>query len=412
MENIRTMESEQSAFVGRQPIYDKNLGIFAYELLYRSGLVNVAGVFDGDEATTRVILNTFVDIGFENIVGDKMAFVNLTENCINGTIPLPLTQKHVILEILEDVRATPELIKILGEYRDNGFKIALDDYVFEDKMKAFLPVVDIVKVDIQAVDNTKLVEGIKYLKLVGKTILAEKIETLKEFEACREMGFDLFQGYFLSKPEVVEGRKLSTGKVVLMQLLSLLQDPEVEFGALEALISKDAALSFKLLRYIRSPAVGVTTQVDSIQRALMILGLDALKQFMTLLIIADVGGSCNELVRVALTRAKMCEQIAVRKGVEKTNSFFVVGLFSALDAMLGISMSNILKSLPLHKRLNEALLERSGDEGKILRCVTDYEKGDWDVLLCEKLSHNAIASSYLDAIKWADDMLAELEKLD
>ena len=400
-----TTNSSDSVFIGRQPIFNPSLDIYAYELLYRSGHKNVAGVFDGNAATTNVILNSFMEIGFENLVAGHKAFINLTRSFIDGSIPLPMTKKEVVLEILEDIPPEPEVIEQIQSLRDQGYTIALDDFIFDEAMKPFINVANMIKVDVQLVDDAILPEHVKNMKRNGIRMLAEKVETLEEFERYKEMGFDLFQGYFLSKPQIVEGKKLSSNKIILMDLLSKLQDPDIEFSKLESLVARDAALSYKLLRYINSPALGLSGKVDSIQRALLILGLDALKKWMTLLVMSGMSEKSDELIRTAMIRGKMCELLANKAGVEKAHSYFTVGLFSLLDAMLDIGMADILKDLPLEQRLNTALIEHKEGEGFALQCVIDYEEGRWEGMKYSDLSNSSIGQVYLDAIKWADQLM-------
>ena len=400
-----TTNSSDSVFIGRQPIFNPSLDIYAYELLYRSGHKNVAGVFDGNAATTNVILNSFMEIGFENLVAGHKAFINLTRSFIDGSIPLPMTKKEVVLEILEDIPPEPEIIEQIQALRDQGYTIALDDFIFDEAMKPFINVANMIKVDVQLVDDKILPEHVKTMKQNGIRMLAEKVETLEEFERYKEMGFDLFQGYFLSKPQVIEGKKLSSNKMILMDLLSKLQDPDIEFSELESLVARDAALSYKLLRYINSPAVGLSGKVDSIQRALLILGLDALKKWMTLLVMSGMTEKSDELIRTAMIRGKMCELLANKSGVVKAHSYFTVGLFSLLDAMLDIKMSDILKDLPLEQCLNTALIEHKEGEGFALQCVIDYEEGRWEGMKYSDLSNSVIGKIYLEAIQWADQLM-------
>lgn len=401
----------ESAFIGRQPIFNRNMELYAYELLYRRGNENVAGVFDGDNATTTVIINTFLEIGFENIVGGAKAFINLALGFLDGTIPLPLGKKEVVLEILENTPPLQEIMDQIQNMRDKGYKIALDDYVFDAKMSPFLDVADLVKVDLREVNWEQLPANVKMLRDRGLMTLAEKVETQQEFEACKEMGFDYFQGYFLSKPQIIEGKKVSSSKLTHMELLSKLQDPDIEFGELEKLIARDAALSYKLLRYINSPAVGLSVEVDSIQRALLMLGLDTLKQWMTLLVLVGVSDKPDELIHIGMVRATMCENLAKAAGIEKTSSYFIVGVFSILDAMLDLPMKNILTELPLQKRLNQALVEHLGDEGDALSCVIDYEEGKWDELHFHKLTQIEITRCYLDSVRWADNVMKEMKNI-
>ncbi|MDH5256615.1 MAG: HDOD domain-containing protein [Gammaproteobacteria bacterium] len=402
------------ALIGRQAIYKRDLDVVGYELLYRpSPEVNSAnGEFDGITATGEVILNAFLEIGIETLVNDKFAFINLTQEYVEGVIAIPFDSGSVVLEILENIDPTPIVIQGIERLRSRGFTIALDDFVFDEHLMPLVPFADIIKVDIMGLSDDELEAGIERLQqnFEGK-LLAEKVETQAEFDMCKDLGFDYFQGYFLEKPVVVKGQKMPANKVATLQLLQRLQDTEVEFEELEAIIKNDASLSFKLLRYINSPSFNLGGNISSIKQALILLGLGTLKRWMMIVVLAGESGKSKDLISKALCRAHMCELLAKLLKLKNQDQYFLVGLFSILDAMLEQDITDILKQIPLPEELNLALLEEKGNMGKILKCVIAYEHGKWEDVRCGKVPVKIIEKKYLESIAWANEQLLGLEQI-
>jgi len=401
--------SSNIALVGRQSIYNRKLDVFGYELLYRpSESVNAAhGDIDGSVATGEVMLNTFFELGLEKIVGSNLAFINLTQDYIEGNIPIAFSGKSVVLEILENIEVTDSVISGVERLKSEGYTIALDDYIFEAHLLPLVPHVDIIKIDIMALSSDALKQGLKQLKKdFGGKLLAEKIETFDEFELCKSLGFDLFQGYFLEKPVIIKGTKMPSNKVSILYLLSRLQDQEVEFDELESLIKKDPSLSFKLLRYINSPSFNLDAEITSIKQAVMLLGMTTLKRWVTLIVLAGVSDKSPELIEKSLSRAYMCEQLSIALKKDNQDQYFIVGLFSVLDAMLDQEQSELLKQTPLHENIKQAILMRKGTLGKVLKCVIAYEHGDWLNAKCGSVPMSEIQNKYLESIAWAKEQLS------
>ena len=242
-------------FVGRQPIYNKSLGIYGYELLFRSGTINNAGVgqqVTADGATSTTIINSFLEMGLEKLVGDRYAFVNLTEHFLFEENNLPISPKQVVLEVLEDVPVNQQLVSSIKRLRKQGFIIALDDYIFNPNHKPIIELADIIKIDITQLNEKKLAQHVKILSRYKAKLLAEKVETLDEFDFCEKMGFDYFQGYFLSRPRIIKSKSLPSNKLAVLNLLSVLQNPDSDIEDLEEAISFDVSMSYKILKLINS----------------------------------------------------------------------------------------------------------------------------------------------------------------
>lgn len=395
-------------FVGRQPIYDRGLTVVAYELLFRSGESNRAGVVDGDQATSQVLHNTFVEIGLDTIVGRKQAFINFTRDFILQDYTAVFPADRVVIEVLEDIAVDAALLTAIRALSMQGYTIALDDFVLRDHLRPLLEVADIVKVDILTLDRPTLQENVTQLRQYNVRLLAEKVETRDDFDFCRDLGFDYFQGYFLCRPDIVKGQRTPANRLVTLRLLAKLQDPETEFDELEEIISRDVSLSYKLLRLINAAIYGLPKKVESIRQALLLLGTKFITSWVSLIMLTGVNDKPQELMVTALVRGKMCELLAQAMQQANKEAFFTIGLFSVLDAMLDTPMPEVLKPLPLAEETSRALLYYEGIGGQMLRCVLAYERGNWDEVVCPGLDRRCIKEAYLQAITWAAKVSREL----
>jgi EAL and modified HD-GYP domain-containing signal transduction protein len=387
-------------FVGRQPIYNRQLDVIAYELLFRSGESNQAGFLDGDQATSQLVLNTFMEIGLETIVGQKPAFINLTRDFILHDYSQVFPADRVVMEVLEDITIDDQLIEAVRGLSAQGYTIALDDFIYHESLHSLVEIADIIKVDILALDRAALQEHVTILGHYDVKLLAEKVETQDDFKYCSDLGFDFFQGYFFCKPEVIKGHRIPANRLVILQLLAKLQNPETEFGELEQIVSRDVSLSYKLLRIINSALYSLPRQVDSLRQALLMLGTRFITSWVSLIILSGIDDKPHELMITAMTRAKMCELLAMALGHRSQESFFIVGLFSALDALMDSPMEEVLESVSLSDEIRAALLEYEGILGASLHCVLAYERGNWHEVHCPGLDHRAITDAYLGAIAW------------
>ncbi|HFE37731.1 MAG TPA: HDOD domain-containing protein [Gammaproteobacteria bacterium] len=403
--------SRNSALVGRQSIYDRELNIFAYELLYRpsEGDNFAPSQFDGNKATSEVMLNSFLEVGLENIVGEKRAFINMTEHFVDGSIEIPLPKDSIVVEVLEDVKPTLKVIQGLKDLKSHGYVIALDDFVFDESLMPLVPFADIIKVDLMQITQEALKGHVHAVKKSSAVkLLAEKVETQTEFEFCKELGFDYFQGYFLDKPVIIKGEKIPANKIATLQLVNRLQDPDIEVDELDELIKVDVSLSYKILKYINSPGFGLGTEVTSIRQALMLLGIKNLKKWMSLIILSGLSDKPSDVIQKTLVRAKMCELIADVIRQENKEDYFLVGMFSMLDAMLSQDMSTVLEYIPISQKLKDALLKHKHKEGKVLRLVIAYEQGAWDDMHAGTIAPSSLLKAYLSAISWADSAISGL----
>ncbi|WP_447971806.1 EAL and HDOD domain-containing protein [Nitrospira sp. M1] len=394
--------------VGRQPIYGNRVDVFAYELLYRSGEANQANFVDGDAATANVMLNAMLEIGLQPIVGNHLAFINMTENLILSQLCQTLPKEQVVLEILENVKPTEQIIEALTALANQGYTIALDDFIYHDSLLPLVNIANIVKVDVMALSHEEIAEHVLWLRQYPIKLLAEKVETHEDFEFCQGLGFDYFQGYFFCKPNVIAGARVPPNRMAILMLLAKLQERDIEITKIEKEIKSDVSLSYKLLRYVNSAYCGLPKKVDSIAQAACMVGIDKLRMWVTLMSLASMEEKPFELLVTATVRAYMCEQLGRALQQDAVDQFFTIGLFSVLDGFFDCELSEVLDSLPLSPEVKGALLERTGLLGQVLGCVIAFEQGKWQDVACENIDPSVIQNAYIEAIGWSTQILGSM----
>ncbi len=399
-------------FVARQPIFTAKKKVFGYELLFRNSLKNIFPEIDGNKATSNVLSNTFFSFGLNEILAGKPGLVNFTRDLIIERTPLLFPKEHIIIEVLENIEPEPAVIESLREFKQQGFKIALDDFVYDSKFDPMISFSSIIKFDILSTPLETIEPIISDIQSNHKiSLLAEKVETHQQFEEAKKMGFVLFQGYFFAKPEIFTKKDISPGQITKMRLLSEAGRQEMNLARIEDLIKKDLSVSFKLLKFINSAYFRRPVPIDTIKDAMIFLGIDELKKFIHVVVISDLGeNKPNELIRASMIRARMCEQCG---GMLKTNfsteELFTIGLFSAMDAILDKPMADILTQVTFSDRIKDALLGRDKQYRLLLALVTSFEKGQWDHKLYKLMEGkkiiNKLPGFYRDAVQMADSFL-------
>lgn len=395
-------EISSSILLARQPIFDADLNLYAYELLFRSTHENHSSVssIDGDKATTEVINRTFLELGIERVLGNKRGFINLTRSFLTGERSLPFDSSQIVLEVLEDIEIDDTVIKSVQELSEQGYIIALDDFIFKEELRPIVQAASIIKIDLLALTEEELIEHVEILKQEDVQLLAEKVETAEQFELCKKLGFELFQGYFFCKPIIINDRPLPDNKASALRILSELQKENIAIENIEALISQDASLSYKLLRTLNSAAMGLPRQIDSIRQGIMMLGIQTIKSWVTIIAYSDVDAATSELLTTALVRAKMAEILADAFECNAETAF-LVGLFSPLDAILQKPMIDLLNTIPLNESVKQALLHGEGNLGNLLRFVVPYEQNE---VMCipDHISIEQLNNAYIEATEWTD----------
>jgi len=397
--------------VGRQPIFNRNRDVIGYELLYRALQTDkTANITNGDYATTQVLLNTFSEIGLDNIVGTGFAFINFTRNFLVGKYPIQLPPERIVIEVLEDISIDDHLVDSLRFLKSSGYQIALDDVVSASRITPALRsgLISVVKIDLRSIRPMLLADTVQICKQNGMLLLAEKVETLEDYDLCFRLGFDFFQGYYLCKPNIIKGRRMESSRLIVMRLLAQVTDPKADFSALEILISQDVGLSYKLLKLVNSGYYSLPTTVKSIRQAISLIGLSQLRGWMMLIMMSTVEDKPHELTNIALQRAKMCEMIGKALGEAQAESYFLTGLFSVLDAIMDIPMTQVVASIPLTEEVIGALTEHKGQIGLVLKTVLAIEQGDWEQVINSGIQSSILRSIYFESIKWAHILTEEV----
>lgn len=369
---------QDTAFIGRQPILNQNQQIIGYELLFRhSGTAQQAVILDDFKASARVLMNTVSDFGTQWLLGDKFAFINVNEELLHSDLLHLLLPERTVLEVLETVTPSANLIAQLKTLRSQGFRIALDDYVHTPESATLLQCADYLKFDVMAQGLESCSSLIALLKAQSIKVVAEKIETHEEYERCKELGFDMFQGYYFAKPETLSAKVINPAFESVLDLLNMVYR-DADTRELEIGFKRDPALSLKLLRYINSAGFGLLKKVESIRQALTMLGMKQLYRFLTLLFItANDKETAPALMKTAITRGRMTELLGDdRFDQPGRDNLFITGVFSLLDVMLDMPMEQVLEKVMLPDAINDALLQRKGPYGPYLRLAEAYESQD------------------------------------
>lgn len=396
-------------FLGRQAIFDRQLRVNAYELLFRSGATASAGKLDDTEATASVIVNAFVEFDIERIIGPHRAFINVDRGFLLDARPVPLPPNRVMLEILETVTVDDELVAAVKALRDDGFGIALDDFEFDPAWEPLLDIAHIVKVDVRAVPPAELSARVKKLQERPIELLAEKVETHEEYEALMNMGFHYFQGYFLERPQVVQGKRVPLGRLQAVRLLAELSSAEPDINRVEMLIAQDANLSYKLLRSVNSAMFALPRRVESLRQAILLLGTGAIARWASMVALSSLSDKPGELLLAALVRARTCELLARAAGDSTPDAYFTTGLLSTLDALLEMDMTDALSTLPLSDAVTAALLKREGRLGEALSCVIASERWEFDAVRFQSLGPAEVNEAFAAALAWSMEVSASID---
>jgi len=396
--------------VARQPIFNARLEVIAYELLYRDAANTERAAFSSvDIATCRVVVASIAEIGLDTLCGRALVHLNLPRELIVDPVAVPLAPATTVLEVLETIQADEAVLAGIASLRAQGFRIALDDFSSANQDENLLGLADIVKVDVLLEPAGRLAETAATLLRRGVELIAEKVETLEQFERCRAMGFQGFQGYFVGRPETFFGRRVPSNRLTVLRVLATLQDPNVTPEALADLVSQDLPLLHRLLRFLNSGYHGLPQRILSARHAIVMLGLEHLRRLCAVVALAAFDDRPGYLLINALVRGRMCELLGPSAGIKSPGELFFAGVLSHLDALLGVSTEEAVGSLPLSAAVSSALLSHGGPIGAVLEAVTAFEQGRWsEVRLGESLTAR-LPTAYREAVSWAEDAGALLD---
>lgn len=400
-------------FVARQPIFDAQGAVVAYELLYRrTGAHTAADGLSSDVMASEVLIHTFLNIGLDRVTGAAKAFLNFTRELLLSETYKLLDPKTVVIELLETVRPDVEVIDAARRLVSEGFTLALDDFEWDDAYIPLLELASIVKLDVLNKSEEELRERCERVRPYNVRVLAERVETNAVRDQCLASGYSLFQGYFFSKPETLTTRDLSAAQLTILRLMNLLRDPNATDSQIDDAFRGDVSLTVKLLRTVNSASIG-GRGIESIKHAVRLTGRTELHKWLSLLLVTSIAaksGADAEVVRMALQRARMCEVVALQARDRRTaEGLFMVGLFSMLDVILKMPLEDVLRRIELSDEIRRALLTRSGPFAPTLQVVEAYERASWEVVRaeCETLGIDAtlLGSVYMEAMQWTRERL-------
>ncbi len=395
----------EQVHVARQPILDARNQVFGYELLYRRSAEAAAFSGSGQQASAQVIGDALLAIGLETLTDGRRAFVNLTSETLMADAGDVFDRGQVVLEILESVTATPEVVAMCQSLHARGYDLALDDFEPGSSAEALVPHARFVKLDVLALSPELLTETAHRMLGQGVAVIAEKVETAADFERAKAAGCSLFQGYYFCRPTTFSATALSASQVTQMRLMAALYKPSVSLTAIEDLLKHDTSLTYRVLRTVNSAGFGLRREVRSIREALLLLGLEQIRKWTSIWVLAGMNRGPAELVTMTVLRARSCELLA--RGIGRPDSdggYFLLGLCSLLDVLLGQPMADVVKQLPLDEEIRASLVGEDNLPRRVLDAVVHYEQGRWlqasSLTAALELSDDSLSIAYTDALAW------------
>ena len=398
-------------YMARQPIFDTENQVYGYELLYRSnGQQNKYMGVNGDESTADVITNAFFGLDVRDVIGNGKAFINFTGNLLKRGVPKMISPDIVVVEVLESQMLDEDLIEACQDLKECGYTLALDDFEYDNSYSDLFQLGDIVKIDFRT-DQKKIEETAYVCRYCNKIILAEKIETAEEYEYAKRLGATFTQGYYFARPTIMSGSSVAPLTTNFMQIMQLVSQPEPEISDIVEVISRDSAMCQRLLRLINSVYFGVRNRVSSISQALVILGLDYLREWVYLMGMQRITRNDNvEVMRVSLVLAKFCRRLAqlIPEIAKDGDAFYLMGLLSMLDHCGTKNMERTLKEFPLTDEIKNGLLGTGGIYSDIYRLAISYESGNWEMVdkyaSLYNLNSSVISDLFLKCVKECEEL--------
>jgi len=400
----------QDIFIGRQAIFDRNNNVTSYELLFRSA--DNKFLDDGDCMTAKVLVGALMDIGLDTLAGNKPVNINASESfLLSGMIDL-LPADRVGIEVLESVPVTVEVINACKALKAKGYKIILDDVIYAPHLDPLLELADVIKVDLPFVKD--LDADVKILRKFNATLLAEKVETLADYEKAYALGFEYFQGYYFCKPDIINSKTMADSKIAILQALQQVMTATV-VADIQKVVKQDMSLSYRLLKYINSASFGLRSEVESIERALVLLGLNNTRRWLSLHSLASLSeGKPSELIRTALYRGYLLESIAKFLNTDESEDDFLLGMFSVLDALLDKPMSEAISEIALPNTVRDALLNDDAPMSYKLHIAKSLERSELDKTIhltteYDTLHIKDLMNLYRQAVTWSNEQMSAIQ---
>lgn len=401
-------------FIARQPIFDRRQKVYAYELLYRSGTENSSSFKSGDSATSNVVI-TSLTMGSDTLTEGHRAFINFTETLIKDEVPKLFSPEYLVVELLENIIPDEALVQRVKELKALGYMIALDDYIASYEYDELVELADIIKVDFVDTTQTERWRMSERFRDMDKKLLAEKVETVEEFDEAFQLGFHYFQGYFFAKPRIMKGKEATSLNSNYLEIMHELDMPEPGYEKISAIMERDVALTFKLLKLINSPAFYTNSKITSVKQALVLLGFKEIRKWIMVVMLRDLGkNKPDEVLKTCLIRAKMAELIAVNSGEDRRkNEMFIMGLFSMIDTLMDQDLYSILGGLPLEDDIKAAMMGKENKLHDMFMVILNYEKGNWDDVVREtetlSIKSKTIPELYYQSLGWAEKIFNNSE---
>ncbi|MFT8871213.1 MAG: HDOD domain-containing protein [Sporolactobacillus sp.] len=399
-------------YVARQPIYRSNMTVFGYELLYRSDLHNEYKGSNDEKATATLLTNSVLVMNFNELISDKKGFINFSGPLLEQRLPQLLPNDKLIIEILERVTFTEDVLEACRALKGQGYMLALDDFALEPAVIAsgIVELADIIKIEFSRVSLAQQLSFMsKYRSSV--TFLAEKIATIEEFELAKRLGYSLFQGFYFSHPKMLNATDITANRQNTLQILSELDTSEPNFFKLARIFQNDLGLMYKILRLANTTNYGSKFSINSVQAALARIGTKDLRQWMHILLMRDITNVQNEeLIQQSMIRAKMLEQLAFELHLTRdTSAYFIAGMFSSLDVLTNQTMAEVTAELPLPRIVKDALNGVRNPLRIHLDSVLAFERADWQTffqyLRQFGIPEGRYMGTYLTAIKWQKNLI-------
>lgn len=407
------IEAPEAVFVARQPIFDRKNEVWGYELLFRNSASAPTAVFSDDNVATSKVIGDGFHLARPSVNPNFKILINFPRDLLLEGAAFTLPPELCIIELLETIMPEPEVLRVVDELRQAGYKIALDDYFGQPEFGPLLARADIVKVDILGRDPAHIIRVFNQLKPYGCQILAEKVESRVIYDLCKKLGFHLFQGFFFSRPEIIPGKKLSSSEGAKLRLLNEIGKTDFDLRKLAGIIAHDLSISYRLLRYINSVHFSRPYRVDSIKQALNLLGQRQLSQWLRVTVLSDLdaGRKTQVVAATSVQRARFLETLVVHldPAPHQAETMFMIGLFSLLDVLLCMPMEQALADLPLEDEVKRPLLGEECPAREWLRFLEHFERANWDEVV-GKLGTSGLSTAtasrlYVDALTWTRNIL-------
>ncbi len=406
--------NEMELYVARQPIFDRNKAVVGYELLHReSEKYNEYSTPDGELATSRVITSAFLTMGLDSLTNGKLAFINFTADLLKSGVANLLPQDQLVIEIMENVAPTRDILNTCQQLKRDGYRLALDDYVLDPIFEPMTNLADIIKVDFRQLSADDQYRAIQMNRHKGIEFLAEKIETEEEFHRAKDLGYSLFQGYFFACPVIMKTKTMVAGKLGYIRLMQAVNSADPDIRAIVSAIECDVKLSMETIKLSNSAYYGRRQRISSLHQAVMVLGLEGIRKWIYLASLRRLSiGKPEALVSTSIIRAKFMELLGpLNAQTDKSSHYSLLGLFSLLDALTGCPFEQLLPSMNLDEEINAILTGVAWDTpmAQTLQLVQSYEQGKWQEAsqMSAKLglTLGQVAAAYYESLKWYHELV-------